>query len=477
LVVLSGRVRPAEAVPVAAFTVERASTGRAIPAGFVGLSLEMRALEAYAGADPAAVDPVFARLIRNLAPGARPVVRLGGASTDWTWWPIAHMRRPARVRYSLSERWLEMAHALVSAVDGHLIVGVNLAANSRRLAAAEAAVMIRRIGSRWVQALELGNEPELYGGFPWLRRPAGWARRAGYDVPAYVRDFSTVASSLPPGSLAGPSTGSSVWMRAVGPFLAREPRVRMLTLHAYPLQRCGPPGAVTVGRLLSVASTRSFADRLAGPARVAQARGVPVRVDEMNAVSCGGQERVSDTFAAALWSLDALFELARVGVDGVNIHTRPGSVNDLFAVRHTQSGWRAAVRPEYYGLITFARAAPSGSRLLRIAGTRRRGIHVWGTRGVDARARVVLINANRRGGLVAGVRISAAAQGGSLERLSAPTMTAAQGITLGNQSFGAQTATGSLAGKFTISTVKPRAGTYTIRVPAASAAILTVAVP
>jgi hypothetical protein len=32
---------------------------------------------------------------------------------------------------------------------------------------------------------------------------------------------------------------------------------------------------------------------------------------------------VSDTFATALWAPDALFELLRAGIDGVNVHVRP----------------------------------------------------------------------------------------------------------------------------------------------------------
>ena len=61
---------------------------QAIPGGFVGLSLEYPAVAAYAGTDPSAVNPVFLQLIRNLNPGQLPVLRIGGDSTDWTWWPV-----------------------------------------------------------------------------------------------------------------------------------------------------------------------------------------------------------------------------------------------------------------------------------------------------------------------------------------------------------------------------------------------------
>ena len=34
------------------------------------------------------------QLVRNLDPGQRPVLRLGGDTGDWSWYPIAHMPRP-----------------------------------------------------------------------------------------------------------------------------------------------------------------------------------------------------------------------------------------------------------------------------------------------------------------------------------------------------------------------------------------------
>ena len=46
-------------------TVGPATLGRAVPAGFVGLSMEIPSVESYAGQDPQAIDPVFEQLIRN----------------------------------------------------------------------------------------------------------------------------------------------------------------------------------------------------------------------------------------------------------------------------------------------------------------------------------------------------------------------------------------------------------------------------
>ena len=67
---------------------------RRIPGGYVGLSMEYNTVAAYEGPDREHVNPVLAQLIRNLAPGQTPILRIGGDSTDWTWWPVGAMKRP-----------------------------------------------------------------------------------------------------------------------------------------------------------------------------------------------------------------------------------------------------------------------------------------------------------------------------------------------------------------------------------------------
>ena len=47
------------------------------------------------------LNPVFLQLIRNLAGGAAPELRIGGVTTDNTWWPVPGMRAPAGVTFSL----------------------------------------------------------------------------------------------------------------------------------------------------------------------------------------------------------------------------------------------------------------------------------------------------------------------------------------------------------------------------------------
>ena len=376
---------PASAAAAGGATVVKiapGAIGRPIPDGFVGLSMEYRGISAFTGDDPAAPNQVLIQLIRNLAPGQRPVLRIGGDSTDWSWWPVPGTQRPRWTRLTLDQHWVQVASTLTQALDARLILGINLEADNAKIAATMAQALIAGLGRSSVQALELGNEPELYASFGWYHTNAGKeipGRRAGWSPQIYARDFAAIARALPGVPLAGPSTGSPTWMSQLGSFLAGQRRLGLVTLHRYPLKHCST-ARVTASQLLSDMSTTGLANSVARYAALAHAHGLPLRIGEMNSIACGGAPGVSDTYASALWSLDALFEMARVGVDGVNIHTAPNAVNELFGFSHIGGVWQGYVHPVYYGLMTFAQAAPAGSRLLRTTSPRGGGLKVWATR-------------------------------------------------------------------------------------------------
>jgi hypothetical protein len=465
--------------PPAKVTVQTGEPVRTVPFGFLGLSLEYPAVEAYAGTDPAALDPVFVQFVRNLVPGQAPVLRIGGDSTDRTWWPTAGLARPPGVSYAITERWLEVTRALARALRARLILGLNLEADSPALAAAEAGGLRQGLGSGSIRALELGNEPDLYATFPWYRLPDGRhvaGRPRGYDVSSLIADWKAFDPALPPGLLAGPSLGAPGWTRQLARFLAAVPRIGLVTLHRYPLQLCYTPRRSprypTIAHLLSPASSIGLADSFAPYVAIARARGLSLRLDELNSVSCGADPAVSGSFASALWALDTLFEMVRVGVHGVNIHTFPGAGYQLFELRRVGGRWRATVAPEYYGLMLFARAAPAGSRLLGVDGAASGDVRTWATRGSNETIRITMVNAGAQArrlsvGL-AGERFGPA----QLESLTAPSVRARSGVELAGQSFGAPTFTGLLAGHPRLLSLAPAHGRYAVTLPGSSAALL-----
>jgi hypothetical protein len=336
--------------------------------------------------------------------------------------------------------------------------------------------MLGGIGSKAIAALEIGNEPELYGAFPWYQFPRGvhhFGRSSSYSFNAYLPDYSRIARVVTGAPLAGPSSGAITWLPDLSRFLRAEPRVRVATMHTYPLKHCSHRSHVTIGQLLSNASSLGLAGHVARYVAMAHAHHVPLRIDEMNAVSCGGQTGVSNTFGTALWALDALFAMRRAGVDGINIHTVPGTINELLSAEQTRSGWRSRVHPQYYGMLMFAQASPAGSRLLRVAGSSR-GLRAWATRAQDGKVRVVLINKNLGRSATVRLRVAAATGAAAVERLRAPSVHATDGVTIGGQSFGAETSTGQLGGVAVKTSVVPARGVYAVAVPPASAALLTV---
>jgi hypothetical protein len=346
------------------------------------------------------------------------------------------------------------------------------------LASGEATAFINGLGRDHIDALELGNEPELYDGFAWYRLPDGQkvlGRPKTWNYSAFASDFGRIARAIPSNvPLAGPSIGSAAWSPNLPAFLRSEPRTAIATLHRYPLKRCRASTHHTVGELLSTSSSAGLADSVARYAAIAHSHHIPLRIDEMNSISCGGQPGLSDSYASALWAVDALYEMARVGVDGVNIHTTPGATNELFYFHHI-GRWRGAVRPIYYGLLMFAQAAPAGSRIQNVTGQVPPAARVWATKGTDGTVRIVLINDGSQAHTVrlktTGTPANARAV---LEQLRAPSATALTDVTLGGQSFGVRTTTGLLAGQPKTPALTPRSGLYTVSLPPWSAALVTV---
>lgn len=460
-------------------SVSATPVGKPMPSGFVGVSFETKALHVYTGRDPDAVDPVLVGLLRGLAPGQAPVIRIGGDSTDATWWPMRGVIPPGGITYALTKGWLRTTRALAADLRAKLILGVNLAGGRPALAAAEARAYLQGIGRRYIRALEIGNEPDLYGVFPWYRDRRDhvvYARGRGYSMKTFTKDFSHWRAVLPRVSLVGPSFASLTWMGHLGHFLSVERSVRTATLHRYPLRGCTTdptsPSFPSISNLLLDSSSAGIALQVARYVAVAHRRGIPFRLDEMNSASCAGKKGVSDTFASALWVLDTLFSLRAVGVDGVNVHTLPGAGYELFSITHAGTPWSAFVHPEYYGMLLFAQAFPPGAQLLPVSAPGG-AVKVWATRAPNGQTRVVLINKDPATVATVQIRLPGSGGAAALTRLEAPSLAATSGVTLGGQSFGISTTTGQLPGQPSSTSVHAASGSYAVDLPPASAAMLT----
>jgi hypothetical protein len=476
----------------AAFSVSvtRTPVTRPLADDFLGLALEYPTIPQWEGTGSAGVNMPLIGLMHGLDPVGRPLVRVGGQSTDRSWWPVPGLARPLGVTYDLNSAWTAVARTFARSLDARLMLGLNLEANRTRIPAQEGKHLLAEVGSQYVSSFAVGNEPELYHFTPWYRvvngHPVPWYSKTGqrvfarsftYDPFAFTTEFGRMIGGLPAHvPIAGPETGNPDWMLAFTHFVSPRSRVRTLSFHAYGTSACdhdpASPGYPTIPHLLSSYASRGLLAGFAGSSALARHDGASFRLDELGSVTCNGRAGVSDTMASALWAMDALFYLARSGVDGVNLHSFPNSNNGLFDFQRSGATWHAVVHPLYYGALMFARAAPPGSRLLRTAAASQEQVRTWATLGSDHQVRVLVINDS----LTAGTRVVVHAPTGygsnpaALQRLSAPSAAATHGVTLGGRQFGISS-TGMLAPAIP-QTVKAASGAFTVTLPPSSAALL-----
>jgi hypothetical protein len=465
-------------------SITRSTVTRPSADGFLGLAFVYHAIPQWVGRGGSSpVDPVLVHLIRNLDPVGRPVIRIGGESADRSWWPVPGMKRPPGLRYNLTPAWVRSARALDRSLDPRLLLGINLEANRRRISGYEGHRLVAGIGRRYIEAFEIGNEPVLYPHIPWYRKAHDghlvFARKQTYSPVQYDEQVASTLKVLPRVPVAGPEAASWSWVSEFAhAFLSARSQVRMLTTHAYGLNQCVhdpvSPEYPSVHNLLSLAASRDLIVHTAPEIGLAHRYGAAYRVDEMGSVTCQGRSGVSNTMASALWVLDSLFSLAQHGVNGVNLHTSPGSVNGLFDLGFAHGRWQGSIHPLYYGAMMFAQAAPPGSRLLRIVAPTTEGLRSWATLGRDHRVRVTLINDS----LTTGVRVQVRAPvgfgsaPGTVEGLRARSAYATGGVALGGRSFGSVTRTGVLAPPLAPK-IASHGGVYNVWLPAASASVLT----
>jgi hypothetical protein len=234
-------------------------------------------------------------------------------------------------------------------------------------------------------------------------------------------------------------------------------------------------GAYYSRALLGTTAFTPLVNRMSQLSAVATANGTTLRLSEANSANCGGVRGASDSFSSALWGADVLFGLATAGVRNVNFHTFNGAFYapvDFGLRKGTQRVGH--VNPLFYGMLLFSRAVAQHSRLLP-AGPNPPGatLRTWATVDPIGTRRVVLINKSSAPRTVA-LGVPGGAASGRVERLLAPSLRAANGVTIGGQSYGTSTPDGELRGKRKRERVKRKSGSFRIVMPAHSAALVTV---
>ena len=352
-----------------------------IPDTFLGVSVEPNELLSFER------RPAFGRLLEQLAVpgGGRLVLRVGGRSADFTYWPTPGTRPPPGA-YTLSPRWLSALASLVRAAKLRVMLNLDLVANSPHMAGQFAAAAADALPTGAIVAFEIGNEPDLYGYGPHAPLP-------GYSPASYGRQYLRYARALAtrrvPGTLAGPSLNGihPPWVAAA--LADGGGTLRIITAHRYPYwagNTPGSPGYPSIAGLLSDSSTVASAATLQGEVAMTHAAGRTFRITEMG-TSAGNVPGVTDTFATALWAPDAMLSMASVGIDGVNVHIR---------ARYGNSALNATgpPRPLFYGLALAVRTLGPGATLVPATVTQpgSASLKAWAVRVRGNRLHLLLIN-------------------------------------------------------------------------------------
>ena len=453
-----------------------------VPRAFLGLSTEYWTMP---------VDEHHTRLYERVlsllhVPGdGRFVLRIGGDSSDYAVFDPKSRRLPPWA-FPVTPALVARTVGIIKNLRLRVIIDLNTITTTPRLTASwvRAAVREANLPRGSLIAFEIGNEPDLYNRASWiasLRHTSFDLRRLPQQItPAsYARTYRAfahaLASAAPQVPLVAPALAKSgPNLRWISTLLHRpHPRLRVVSAHVYPYGACSRPGQPffpTVQKLLSEHASAGMATTVGPAVALAHKAGFSLRLTEINSVTCGGVKGVSNTFATALWAPDALFELMRAGVEGVNLHARAFAINDPFYF--TRQGLQT--HPLLYGLILFKRMLGAHARLVPVRLRSSRSLHlkVWSVRegaGTNSRLNVLLINKGRR---TARINLHLPTSGeASVQRLLAPSASSTSGVTLANQRLNDQVV---WHGKERLETISPTSRGYVLRVRGQSAALLTV---
>jgi hypothetical protein len=337
----------AAAPPV--ITISPTSTGTSLSEASAGLSFEASdlALPGFTAGD-------LASYLDTISPSS--VLRIGGNTVDETFWTSTGETAPSWSIATITPADLTALAGLARASGWKVILGVNLKQYDPARAANEAQYAQAALGSS-LQAIEIGNEPDLYSQYE--SNPSQYLT----DFAAYVSAIRQAAPGVPieGTDAAGAPDGSFQQAFVSAQKALPAPQINELTNHYYPLTSSTCGGSPTIAELLGTTVRDNEQSEANEAVAAAAPLGVPAVIDEGNSVVCEGQQGVSDVFAAALWEIDDQLVTAREGVAGDYMHgtvVQCDTAKPLFMyytplcapTAADATAGDLAAQPEYYGL-------------------------------------------------------------------------------------------------------------------------------
>jgi hypothetical protein len=458
--------------PIAGVQINPVATTTLITPNFLSIGMQMGDTTSMVGTSSSNVNPIFEQLLKNLTQYANGPLLIRDLADeqnvgDYT---QGNLGAIAQVGQDLGAQFF---------------IGVDFGDDDPTTATGQAQQLVAALPGSELQAIELGNEPDLYGNSG--ERPAGW------DYSEYLSEYQQFAPALITASggvkLSAPVWAglSSSWMSNLESFISGEDStIAVVTVHHYSGTACNGATEPT-DYLLTEPAVDGDTQPLTGPVGIAayvpaaQTATIPFRIGELNSINCGGQPGVSNSFSSALWAMDIAFSYANVGVSGVNFFS-PGDPNQAnayapfdFTFTQGSGGNTYSVRninPLYYGLLMFAQTAQNKAQLLPVLLTTQANIKAWATIDGTQTIRLLLLNKDENASGAISVSLTGYGQA-TVARLMAPAYSSTTGVTLGGQTFDGST-DGTAQGTAYSEIAQPVNGVYTLAMPAVSGALLTI---
>ncbi|KAL7415167.1 hypothetical protein BDY24DRAFT_432182 [Mrakia frigida] len=281
----------------------------------------------------------FSRLLlQNLIDrtGKAPIIRIGGVSQD------SSIYNPNATSI---ERTLSTAGAIYRTTYGpsffdtfssfpegtKFVIPLNLGNDSYQIAEDAATAAWTQVDHDSIWAFELGNEighskqserilsnwtEDAYAK-QWMNWTSAINRALGLPRPIWwTGDDITVVNS-----------STAIWdpvlpHEIVASGINNDSTVREFTVHAYQYNTCSPMSALsaTASNLVNHKTISSFIDLMEKERLASESVGAGFVVGEFNAVACSGRPNLTDSFADALWLLDASLFYAASNITRAHVH-------------------------------------------------------------------------------------------------------------------------------------------------------------
>ncbi|KAF8316072.1 hypothetical protein DL93DRAFT_2193867 [Clavulina sp. PMI_390] len=323
------------------------ANGLSIPqkGNFMGWSIELSVANQFLARNSTRLHVPFLNYINNIKAraGAGPTIRVGGNTQELT----ELFFTPFNSHYEIIDKtvlvntrsptgtpqtniWIDFLYTLgniTALTSANWYLGLPFGYPVNVTGIVSIAEISQQVLGDSLLALQLGNEPDLFGAG--LR-----GRPTSYTVKEYMAEFSNVTNAMLGESsllrqkiLVGPSTCCEVlwdWrisdVLSAGYLSTYSESLSHLAVQRYPTANC-PGSAPEVTEVWpNYLRHDLFIVNILTSNVAAVAANIPLIMFETNTASCAGYSGLSDSFGAALWAVDWTMQLAYQNFSGALFH-------------------------------------------------------------------------------------------------------------------------------------------------------------